>query len=44
MGDEIKLDSIDLTIKVADIYDRVKNTDVLEWLEKQAKQTTTEQE
>ncbi|WP_333660745.1 Uma2 family endonuclease [Acinetobacter sp.] len=44
LGDVIKLDSIDLTIKVADIYDRVKNTDVLEWLEKQAKQTTPEQE
>ena len=44
LGDEIKLDSIDLSIKVADIYDRVKNTDVLEWLEKQAQQTPIEQE
>lgn len=36
LGDEIKLDSIDLIIKVVDIYDRVKNSDVLEWQVKQS--------
>ena len=36
LGDDITFHSIDLTISVEDIYDRVKNEDVVTWLEKKA--------
>lgn len=36
LGDEFTLESVDLTVSVEDMYDRVQNSDVTEWLEKQA--------
>lgn len=38
LDDDITLDSLGFTISVEDIYDRVKNEDVLTWLEKKAQQ------
>lgn len=35
LGDELTLASIDLTLSVEDIYERVQNNDVKEWLESQ---------
>jgi Uma2 family endonuclease len=35
MGDEFTLNSIDVTLSVEDIYERVQNNDVKEWLESQ---------
>ena len=32
LGDEIVLESVGLTMQVEDIYDRVKNEDMREWL------------
>lgn len=32
LGDEIHFESIDLYLKVEEIYERVQNTDMLEWL------------
>lgn len=32
LGDEIHFESIDLCLKVEEIYERVQNTDMLEWL------------
>ncbi len=40
LGDEVTFESINLTLKVEDIYDRVKNTDMIEWLEMKAKEAT----
>ena len=37
LGDHITLNSIGLSISVEDIYDRVKNEDVVTWLEKKAR-------
>jgi Uma2 family endonuclease len=37
LGDEITLTSIGLTLSVADIYERVQNGDVSDWLEQQAR-------
>lgn len=37
MGDELNLSSINLTLSVEDIYERVQNGDVSEWLENQEK-------
>ena len=31
-GDEIVLESVGLTLQVEDIYDRVKDKDIREWL------------
>ncbi len=36
LGDEITFESIKLTLAVEEIYDRVKNTDMTEWLEMKA--------
>ncbi len=36
LGDEIHLDSIDLTLSVEEIYHRVNNEDMQEWLKKKA--------
>ena len=33
LGDVISFESIGLTLSVEDIYDRVQNTDVIEWLQ-----------
>lgn len=38
LGDSIALNSIDLTISVEDIYQRVKNTDVVQWLAQKAQE------
>ena len=38
LGDEITFESIGLTLSVEGIYDRVKNTDMTEWLEMKAQQ------
>lgn len=38
LGGDMTFHSIDLTIAVEDIYRRVKNTDMLEWLENKDKQ------
>ena len=38
MGDQFTLESVGLTLSVAEIYDRVKNADVTEWLLQQAAQ------
>jgi Uma2 family endonuclease len=35
LGDEFTLNSIDVTLSVEDIYERVQNNDVKEWLESQ---------
>ncbi|XID75360.1 Uma2 family endonuclease [Alkanindiges sp. WGS2144] len=43
LGDDIYFASIDLSIAVADIYDRVKNTDMQEWLQKKADSQATQQ-
>lgn len=36
MGDQFTLESVGLTLSVAEIYDRVKNSDVTDWLLQQA--------
>lgn len=36
LGDDVTFNAVGLTIAVAEIYDRVKNEDVREWLEQQA--------
>jgi len=36
MGDQFTLESVGLTLSVAEIYDRVKNADVTDWLLQQA--------
>ncbi len=36
LGDDVTFTSIGLTLTVAEIYDRVKNTDMTEWLQQQA--------
>lgn len=33
LGDDITFDAIELTLSVADIYDRVENQDMAEWME-----------
>lgn len=38
MGDQLTLESVGLTLSVAEIYDRVKNADVTDWLLQQAAQ------
>jgi Uma2 family endonuclease len=38
LGDDMTFHSIGLTVSVEDIYRRVKNTDMLEWLENKDKQ------
>ena len=38
MGDQFTLESVGLTLSVAEIYDRVKNADVTDWLLQQAAQ------
>ncbi len=38
LGDEITFESIGLTLAVEEIYDRVQNTDISEWLEKKAQE------
>ncbi len=38
MGDQLTLESVGLNLSVAEIYDRVKNTDVTDWLLQQAVQ------
>lgn len=40
LGDDITFDSIGLTISVADLYDRVNNSDMTEWREAQAAQSS----
>lgn len=42
LGDDICFSSIGLTVKVEDIYSRVKNEDILAWLEKKAEQQATD--
>lgn len=37
LGDEVFFESIGLTVSVEDIYDRVQNEDVAEWLEQKAR-------
>jgi Uma2 family endonuclease len=37
LGDEITLASINLTISVEEIYDRIQNADIIEWLQAQVK-------
>lgn len=37
LGDELTLSSINLTLSVEDIYERVQNGDVSEWLENKEK-------
>mgnify|MGYP000249289468 CR=1 FL=1 len=44
LGDEINFTSITLTVLVEEIYSRVKNEDMLAWLEKQAQQQNTAQQ
>ncbi len=34
LGDEVTFESVGLTMSVEDIYDRVQNSDVAEWVEK----------
>lgn len=34
LGEDVTLDAVDLTVSVEDIYYRVDNSDVKEWLEK----------
>lgn len=36
LGDEVTFESVDLSVSVEDMYDRVQNTDMTEWLEKKA--------
>ncbi len=36
LGDEVRFEAIGLSLPVEDIYDRVQNTDMEEWLQKQA--------
>lgn len=36
LGDDVTFDSIDLTIAVAELYDRVQNEDMTEWLVQQS--------
>ena len=36
LGEDVTLDAVDLTVSVEDIYYRVDNSDVKEWLEKKA--------
>lgn len=42
MGDQLTLESVGLNLSVAEIYDRVKNTDVTDWLLQQAVQAEAE--
>lgn len=42
MGDQFTLESVGLTLSVAEIYDRVKNADVTDWLLQQAAQAETD--
>lgn len=44
LGDEITFESIGLTVKIADIYERVENGDVKNWLENLNGQPTIEDE
>jgi len=44
LGDEITFESIGLTLSVEEIYDRVKNTDMTEWLEMKAQQVLEEEQ
>lgn len=44
LGDEVHFESIDYTISVEDIYQRVKNEDMQEWLAQQAAQAITDDE
>jgi Uma2 family endonuclease len=37
LGDEVTFASVGLTLAVEDIYDRVQNSDMVEWLEQKAK-------
>jgi Uma2 family endonuclease len=37
LGDEITFASIDLTISVEEIYDRIQNADIVEWLQAKVK-------
>lgn len=43
LGEEITFESIGLTVSVEDIYSRVDNSDVKEWLEKKANESTFNQ-
>ena len=40
LGEEISFESIGLTVSVEDIYSRVDNSDVKEWLERKAAEKT----
>ena len=42
LGDDITFDSIGLTVSVEDIYQRVKNEDMLAWLEKKVQIETAD--
>ncbi|QEP42366.1 Uma2 family endonuclease [Ectothiorhodospiraceae bacterium BW-2] len=42
LGDEVPLESVGTAIPVTEIYDRVENGDVAEWLAKQAAQAPSE--
>ncbi len=42
LGDEVTFEAIGLTLTVEEIYDRVKNEDVTEWLEKIASQQSAQ--
>ena len=44
LGDEITFESIGLTLSVEEIYDRVKNTDMTEWLEMKVQQALEEEQ
>ena len=37
LGDEITFQSIGLTLAVEEVYERVQNTDMTEWLQEKAK-------
>lgn len=43
LDEDVHFQSIDLTIKVSEIYDRVKNEDMQQWLAKQAEIAQAEQ-
>jgi Uma2 family endonuclease len=38
LGDEVTFESVGLTVAVETLYDRVQNEDMVEWLEKKAKE------
>jgi Uma2 family endonuclease len=38
LGDSLTLESVGLTLSVEEIYDRVQNTDMTEWLEQKARE------